>query len=183
MKLTVTGKHLTLTDADHAEIVRKIGRLDRLLNDSAVSAACVVGRERQQFVCELTTHARGKHVLHGVGRGKTVAAAANIAVSKVLQQAQRLVDRWKTRRHGAGGRTIPGGAPGGPAGGTPPPVAARVIRSRSYAVKPLTVDDAALLLVSDGDRAFLVFRNASTDSVAVIYRRPDGHLGLIEPDA
>jgi putative sigma-54 modulation protein len=58
----------------------------------------------------------------------------------------------------------------------------RIIRARRYAVKPMSVDEAALE-VGVGHGAFLVFRNAVTDSVNVLFRRPDGHLGLIEPEA
>ncbi len=46
----------------------------------------------------------------------------------------------------------------------------------------MTVDEAALA-VESGDDAFLVFRNAATDAVSVLYRRKDGDLGLIEPEA
>ena len=43
------------------------------------------------------------------------------------------------------------------------------------------VEDAALR-VEQTPRAFVVFRNAETDAVSILYRRKDGHLGLIEPD-
>ena len=49
-------------------------------------------------------------------------------------------------------------------------------------MKPMSIDEAALE-VGDGDDAFLVFRNAATDAVNVLFRRPDGNLGLIEPEA
>jgi putative sigma-54 modulation protein len=52
---------------------------------------------------------------------------------------------------------------------------------RRYAVKPMTADEAALV-VEAGDDTFLVFRNAATDAVSVLYRRKDGHFGLIEPE-
>jgi putative sigma-54 modulation protein len=58
----------------------------------------------------------------------------------------------------------------------------RVIRARRYAVKPMTIDEAAMQLV-DGSDTFLVFRNARNDAVTVLFRRPDGNLGLIEPEA
>jgi putative sigma-54 modulation protein len=58
----------------------------------------------------------------------------------------------------------------------------RIVRARRYAVKPMTVDDAALE-VADGTDAFIVFRNSVTDTINVLFRRPDGHLGLIEPEA
>ena len=57
----------------------------------------------------------------------------------------------------------------------------RIIRTRRYAVKPMSVDEAALE-VSAVQGAFIVFRNASTDTVNVLFRRPDGNLGLIEPE-
>ena len=46
----------------------------------------------------------------------------------------------------------------------------------------MSVDEAALEVVAGSD-AFLVFRNARTDTINVLFRRPDGHLGLIEPEA
>ena len=58
----------------------------------------------------------------------------------------------------------------------------RVIRTRRTAVKPMTLDEAALELGGRGD-GVLVFRDASTERVNVLYRRADGNLGLIEPEA
>ncbi|MNC95164.1 putative sigma-54 modulation protein [compost metagenome] len=58
----------------------------------------------------------------------------------------------------------------------------RIIRARRYEVKPMSVDEAAME-VADGSDAFLVFRNAATDTINVLFRRPDGNLGLIEPEA
>ena len=49
-------------------------------------------------------------------------------------------------------------------------------------MKPMSVDEAALE-VGDGRDAFIVFRNATTDTINVLFRRPDGNLGLIEPEA
>ncbi len=98
MKLTVTGRRLAITEAQRLDIRRKIARLERVLNESAVSAQCVVEHERVAFVCELTVHARGDHILHGVGRHARLPAAVSAAVTKVGAQAKRLTDRWKTRR-------------------------------------------------------------------------------------
>jgi len=177
MKLTVTGRHVAVTDAIRTDLTRKLRRLDRVLNDSAVSAQCAVGRERQLFVCELTVHARGDHMLHGVGRDARLPGAVALAVERVAQQASRLSDRWKTRRRAAA-RAPLGAGTREPSTGTSP----RVVRSRDYAVKPMSVEDA-LLELSAGPRAFLVFRHATSERVAVLFRRPDGHFGLIEPEA
>jgi putative sigma-54 modulation protein len=45
----------------------------------------------------------------------------------------------------------------------------------------MSVDEAALE-VGDDRAAFIVFRNATTDTINVLFRRPDGNLGLIEPE-
>ena len=60
-------------------------------------------------------------------------------------------------------------------------VAPRVIRATRYAVKPMSVEDAALRMEETAE-AFIVFRNPESESVSIVYRRKDGNLGLIEPD-
>lgn len=179
MKLTVTGRRLALSDAERVDIGRRVARLDRILNDNAVSASCVVARERGRFVCEVTVHARGGHMLVGVGEDRRVETAAGRAADKVAQQAERLKDRW-TRRRGPKPKP-PGPAPAA-VGGRDVPRARRVIRSKAYAGKPMTVEDAVLLLTA-GPEPVLVFRDASTEALAVVYKRPDGHVGFIDPEA
>ncbi len=61
---------------------------------------------------------------------------------------------------------------------TPPPV--RIINARRYSVKPMTAEEAALELSARTD-SFVVFRDADTNRVGVLYKRQDGNFGLIEP--
>ena len=58
----------------------------------------------------------------------------------------------------------------------------RIIRARRYDVKPMSVDEAAMEVGASRD-AFVVFRNDATEQINVLFRRPDGNLGLIEPEA
>jgi putative sigma-54 modulation protein len=73
--------------------------------------------------------------------------------------------------------TTPSAAGPARAGETP----ARVIRARPAGAKPMSVDDAILALAVE-KRPFLVFRDATSDDLAIIYKRPDGHYGLVEPE-
>jgi putative sigma-54 modulation protein len=57
----------------------------------------------------------------------------------------------------------------------------RVVKTKRFAVKPVGVDEAILQMNLLGHN-FYVFRNATTEEVNVIYRRRDGHYGLIEPE-
>lgn len=179
MNLTVTGRHIELSPLIRQQIQTKCTRLERLLNDSAVSAQVIVTKERQAVVCEVTLHARGDHMLVGVGRHERILTAVGEAVDKVKQQAQRLSDRWKTRRRN-GPKLADVTAPAAvrvktkaKAGGN------AVVRARRYAVKSLSVEEAAARM---GAAPFLVFRQAATGRVAVVFRRPDGKVGLIEPE-
>lgn len=58
----------------------------------------------------------------------------------------------------------------------------RVVRTKSYPVKPMTMDDAIDQMEMLG-HTFFVFVNADTEKVCVLYQRKDGNLGLLEPDA
>jgi putative sigma-54 modulation protein len=181
MKLTVTGRHLAVSTTERAAIAGKVAHLDRILNASAVSAGAIVSRERGLVVCELTVQVRGSRTLVGVGRDRRLPVAAARAADKVGQQALRLTGRRKAKRDGRGRAPARRAGPAGelePAS-TPAP---RVIRSRDDDdVKPMSLDDAVLLL-SSRPHGVVVFRHVLTDAVAVVYRRPDGHVGLIEPE-
>jgi putative sigma-54 modulation protein len=175
MTLTVTGRHIELSPLVRQQIQTKFARLERLLNDSAVSAQVIVTKERQAAVCEVTLHARGDHML--VGRHARILTAVGEAIDKVKQQAQRLSDRWKTRRRNGPRLAEIAAAPAVKAKAKANGSA--VVRARRYAVKSQSVDEAAARL---GAAPFLVFRQAATGRVAVVFRRPDGKVGLIEPE-
>ena len=55
-----------------------------------------------------------------------------------------------------------------------------VIHTEKYPVKPMFVDEAVLQMEMS-TKQFLVFLNAKTDKVNVLYRRKNGDFGLIEP--
>ena len=67
------------------------------------------------------------------------------------------------------------GAPGGNHLDEP-----RVVKSKQFALKPMSVDEATLQLELIG-HSFFVFTNAETNDTNVVYRRNDGDYGLIEP--
>jgi putative sigma-54 modulation protein len=189
MKLTVTGRHFVVSDATRKLIAEKLDHL-RVINNAIHSAQCTLSREQQLVVCELTVHASGDHVLHGVGSHAQIGPAVSAAVAKVKTQATRLADRWKSRRRSGAGKSaampepaaVPDRARTRPKPQETAETAPRVIRSRGAALKPMSVDDAILAL-SSAPNPFLVFRQASSENVAILFRRPDGNYGLIEPEA
>ncbi len=57
-----------------------------------------------------------------------------------------------------------------------------MIRTENYFVKPMSVDEAAMQMDLT-QQEFMVFNNASTQSINVLYRRKDGNYGLIVPQS
>ena len=55
------------------------------------------------------------------------------------------------------------------------------MRSKKFAVKPMTPDEAAMQMEMVG-HDFFVFRNSGSELVNVLYSRADGNYGLIEPE-
>jgi putative sigma-54 modulation protein len=174
MRLDITGRHMEIPDPVRQLITKRFARLERLLNDAAVSATVTLSKEKYRLRTEIAVHTRGDHVLRGNGEGNAWPISVRQATEKVEQQAQTLKGKWAGRkRKGAAPRLAR------PAAEAPP--GPRIIRATRYAVKPMSIEDAALRLDGAGD-AFVVFRNAETDAVSILYRRKDGNLGLIEPD-
>jgi putative sigma-54 modulation protein len=175
MRLDITGRHVEITTPLRQLIDRRLAKLSRLLNDSAISATVVLTKEKYRHLAEIVIHARGDHTLRGIGVGNAWHLSLRQASEKIEQQAQKLKSKWAERkRRGNGTRTV------GPTAVEASP--ARVVRASRYAVKPMSVEDAALR-VESGPDTFLVFRNSDTDTVSILYRRKDGNLGLIEPES
>jgi putative sigma-54 modulation protein len=181
MRLELTGRHLAITPVIRALVEERLDHTLRLLNDSAVSAHVVLTRERARVRAEVTLHARRERFLHGEATGQSVELALNAAADKVDQQARKLKGKRDGRKRRPSAATVASAIPEiAPRASIRP--RRRIIRARQYAVKPMSVEDAAVE-IDDAVDGFIVFRNSATDTVTVLFRRSDGNLGLIEPEA
>jgi len=179
MRLDITGRQVDITSGLRQLIARRLGKLERLLNDRAISATVTLTKEKYRCRTELMVHAKGDHMLSGNGEGNTWPISVRQAVAKVEHQASTLKSRWTEGKRQRGGMRAANAAsaaePRRPAASRPR------VRATRYAVKPMSIEDAALRLESGAD-TFVVFRNADTDAVSIVHRRKDGSLGLIEPE-
>jgi putative sigma-54 modulation protein len=55
------------------------------------------------------------------------------------------------------------------------------VRTEKFAIKPMSIDEAVLQMELSENHQFLVFFNAETNKVNVLYRRKKGDFGLIQP--
>jgi putative sigma-54 modulation protein len=180
MRLELTGRHVEISPDLRRQVEKRLARLDRLLEGGIVSVQAVLTLEKYRHLSEFTVHTRGDHFLHGLGATTTWEASIADAIEKITQQLAKMKGKWQERkRRATSPRLMPPPAP--TAAPADEPTARRIHRVRRSAVKPMTVEEAALAVESGSD-TFLVFRNAATDAVGVLYRRKDGHFGLIEPE-
>jgi putative sigma-54 modulation protein len=181
MRLELTGRHVEITPDLRKLVEKRLAKLDRILADGIISVQAVLTLEKYRHTSEFTVHTRGDHFLHGLGNTTTWESSITDAIEKITQQLAKVKGKWQERkRRATSARFVPVETAATPAGAKEPRPR-RVRRVPRYPVKPMTVDEAALALDA-GDDAFLVFRNAANDSIGVVYRRKDGHLGLIEPE-
>jgi putative sigma-54 modulation protein len=171
MRLTLTGRHIEITSGLRRLVEKKVVRLDRVFGAKAVSGQVELYLEKFRRVAEIHVHARGGHMLQGKAESTSWNESVSEAIDRILQQGERIKGKWETRKRAP--KTKARSAAG---------TARRIVRAKRYAVKPLTLDEAAAVVGPDAD-AFVVFRNPDTDQVNVMFRRPDGDLGLIEPKA
>ncbi len=177
MRVDITGRHIDITPGLRQLIGKSLARVERLLNDRALSATVVLTKEKYRHKTEIVVHAKGDHILSGIGEGNTWPLSVHKGAAKIEHQAQKLKSKWtEGKRQRQNNRAVAVAAEPAQAAAAGP-----VVRKTRYAVKPMSVDDAVTRLDA-APEPFVVFRHAETDTLTVLFRRKDGTLRLIEPD-
>ena len=189
MRLELTGRHIDITPALRRLVTAKLSKLERLLNDRAVSAQAVLSREKHSVRADITLHARGEKFLHGVGNADGWETSIGEAIDKISQQAQRVKSKYTDRKRrgvkgapiGGDGREAAAGAAGPARPGRERVRMPRILRATRQTIQPMSVADATRAIEGDGD-GLVIFRDVERDSVSVLYRR-NGELTLVETEA
>ena len=200
MRLSLTGRQIDVSPVIRQLVARRLERLERVFNDTLVSAQVVLSKERHIHQAELIVHARGDHTLQAIGGGATWSVAVGEAADKVSTQAAKLKGKWKTRKRRNGDRRevragegvvrVANGVEAPPPAGTTAKAgrdAVRVtrvagVRKTRYPVKAMDLDDAVARFRA-APEAFLLFWSVETERLALLFERPDGRLGLIDPES
>ena len=90
MRLELTGRHVDITPALRRTVDRKLARLERMLNDSAVSAQVVLTAEKRLRRADITLHARCEKFLHGEGSAAKWETALSLAMDRITHQARKV---------------------------------------------------------------------------------------------
>ena len=171
MKVTMTGRKCSLRPSFVERTETKLSKLDKFFESDA-KADVTVTSERNLMRVEITIRYNGM-----VFRAEEAAEDPGEAVDRLMDVLLRQIRKNKTRlekrlRVNAFDDMAAGGAE----------VHATGCNPLSIPVKPLDVEEAILQMNLIGHQ-FYMFRNGETGEINVVYRRRDGHYGLLEPDA
>jgi putative sigma-54 modulation protein len=192
MEITVSARHTEVSAALRESVEEKIGRLTRFL-EGMDRAEVHFSEERNpriaaKEVCEVTLEGHGHHVRCKVAAADGF-AAIDLAVDKLEHQLHKLKTKVVGRRHGGrrNGRTVDeldtdgvlATLVEGDADVADDDAGPKIVKTKKHALKPMTTEEAMLRL-DLVEHDFWFFTNAETGRSAVLYRRADGDLGLID---
>jgi putative sigma-54 modulation protein len=178
MNLQVKGRNLEVSDQIRQYAEDKLAKLDRLVRDpTRIELELAVEKNpsiANNQVAEATVWTKGP-VLRARETSEDMKASIDQLVSKLERQVKRYREKRRPRKHDR-----PEGPPVEPAPLEVSEEGPSIVKSKHFAFKPMTPDEAVLQLELVG-HDFFVFRNAETSEINVVYRRRDGNYGLIEP--
>jgi putative sigma-54 modulation protein len=185
MDMHITGKNIELSTDIRDYISKKMGKINRFL-PNILSFDILTSEEKtrapdQRFIAQVTIDNKGT-LIRGEERGRDLYTA----VDKVAEVMNRQIEHYKGKRPYSNKRSSPSirtttnevvAAVDAEAEESSP----RVVRTKKFDVKPMSLDEAVDQMELLGHDFFLYF-NPDNNKINLLYRRKDGNYGLIEPN-
>lgn len=184
MNLTVKGRNLVITEAISLYAEEKIGRLGKYLADQSRCEVELWTEKNPSIsdnqVVEATIFTKGP-IIRAREASPDIYASIDLVFAKLERQVKKYRGKLLSRSQGvhkeafvSAGFNIPEEAEVIEEAPMP-----RIVKTKQFMVKPMSPEEAALQLELVG-HDFFVFTNSESQETAVVYRRRDGHYGLIE---
>jgi putative sigma-54 modulation protein len=173
VQLRVKGRGVEVTDALRSYAEKRLGRLERQLPDPQIELQLSAEHNpsiKDSHVAEATVITKGP-----VLRARESSHDMRASIDRLVDKLERQVTRYREKR-GRRRRASRQAPDEGILMAEDP----QIVRTKQFAVKPMTAEEAVLQLELVG-HDFFVFRNADSDEVNIVYRRRQGGYGLIEP--
>ena len=175
MNLNITGKDFELTDSIKSYISEKVGKLEKYFGSDfdAVATLKIEGNNqvaeiRVNIASETFKAATASKDLYASVDKDIEILEGQIRKSKTKKDKQNMVETIRMNNSVNSESTEEDG---------------EIIKTIYYSIKPLTAEDAKLVLEGDAKNKFLPFINVETNQVNVIYKLKDGkNFGILEPE-
>lgn len=203
MKTQIKGRNVTVTPALQEYANEKIEHVHKLLRQRKIDEVTRVELElhveknpsiAEPCVAEATVFTRGP-VIRARESSTDMYAAIDLVSDKLVRRVKKYHDKMHGKtRHGhekPALEAVPDEelAPVAAAASVGDELAGetehagdngRIVKTKQFALKPMSIHEATLQMELVG-HDFFVFTNAESNRTNVVYRRKDGHYGLIEP--
>jgi putative sigma-54 modulation protein len=182
MQILVTFRNIEATDALRQYADAKVRRVVSKYFRRPLEGHVVLAVSKRRHRAEITVSA-DRVTLNAQDETGDLYSAIDLAVDKIERQAKKRKTRRTVRKGAtAAPRAAPAGTPEAPRRRAATKRAEPLlVQTERVTAKPMSVEEAMMQLDVSAD-TFLVFRNASNETINVLYRRKDGNYGLIESD-
>ena len=192
MEISISSRHTAVTPGLEEVVRIKIGQLDRYLDELDTAEVHFDEARNPRIVdretCEVTLTGHG-HRLRCKVNAPDAFTAVDIAEAKLERQIRKLRTKLLKRHHGRGDtiRTSSGvesqpvddALDGAGADDEDVELDVRIVKTKRFHLGPLPPAEAAVKMDQLG-HGFFFFINSTTGRSAVVYRRDDGAVGLID---
>ncbi|MGQ2907937.1 MAG: ribosome hibernation-promoting factor, HPF/YfiA family [Aliihoeflea sp.] len=188
MSLRISGKHMEIGEAFRTRIESRIGDAVDKYFDGGFSGRVTVEKAGSRFTADCSIHIDTGMVLQATGQAQDPQLAFDGAAERIEKRLRRYKRRLKSHNTGANGADAIDMAyrimspVGEEDDEVPDDYAPAVVAESTVALQTMSVATAVIELDTK-DTPVVVFRNAGTDSVNIVYRRPDGNIGWIDPSS
>ena len=175
MKFTFTCKKISLNNSVKEYAEKKISKLDRYFQEDAEAFVTFAVEKKNRCVVELTIRSANGTLFRA--QEEDPDGDMRGAIDAVVNFIERRIRKNKTRL--AKNLRAEALAPEVPEFEVAEDAEYEIVRTKRFAVKPMTTEEAILQMNLLG-HAFYVFRSVDSGTVCVVYRRNNGGYGLIE---
>jgi ribosomal subunit interface protein len=186
MSLRISGKHMDIGDAFRSRIENRIGEAVEKYFGGGFAGHVTVEKNAARFTADCVIHLDSGIMLQATGQDQEPQGAFEAAADRLEKRLRRYKRKLKSHNAGPGNgastdvayRVMT--APDGEDEEVPEDFAPAVVAETSLQLRTMSVASAVVELDTKESPVF-VFRNSGSEQVNVIYRRPDGNIGWIDP--
>jgi putative sigma-54 modulation protein len=179
MQIAVTFRHMESSDAVRNYVEEKLTRVKKYIDDPIDAQVVLTVQKKINHRAEVTMVAKGL-TMKSTEETSDMYAAIDLMVDKIERQLKRYKDKLKRHKGSTGPQRLVEKTVISASSVDAEVAAPEIIRSRSFSVKPMSVEEAVMQM-DLLEKEFLVFTDDNSGEMNVVYRRKDGNYGLIVP--
>ncbi|OPY10388.1 MAG: Ribosome-associated factor Y [Syntrophaceae bacterium PtaB.Bin038] len=179
MQVSVTFRNTGSESWFKDYVTERLSKIQKYI-DKPVEAHVVLSVEKFRNVAEVNIMAKGINLV-----GKEEAKDMQLAIDNVIDKIERQIKKHKekSRDHKAAtNRAEEKAGPREASAGLEEETRSRVVETRKVVLKPMSLEEAMIEMEGSRNR-FVIYRDAQSENISVIYRREDGNFALLEANS